>query len=445
MKTEMTRGTIAVILAAAAVSAEAATRCVAPQGAGGCHPTIQGAVNVSGPGDTIIVVAGTYFENVRVPPGKDGLVIAGPAASPAAVVDASPHVARGITHSGDGFTISSARVQLRDLAVHNGNHYAVRVEAADVVLERLYIAGPEAAGIYVTPEAARPRIRENQVRATRDAIHVEAPDAVVENNAIYGSVHGISTSGDRATLTGNGVTSTLIGITASGSGLVVRHNRTALTNVAFGIRDAVDPTVHGNEGRDDVQGIQVNCDSCAAATVTNNVLTDNLLSGLVLFPRGPGLQARGNRITGGNSTGVHVGGNDVRLENNVVSTVGTRANPDGLLSDSCVEIRGDRNLIIGNSVARCAGAGFDATFGSGNQLRQNEARDSFNAGFHIRSDDNRLAGNRAFGNAREGFRIDTTAERTRIEGNSASGNAVDYCDNGIGTVATGNSFGTSCR
>ena len=47
-------------------TAKAATLCVNPGGTGGCYASIQAAVDDAGSGDTIVVAAGTYNENVIV-------------------------------------------------------------------------------------------------------------------------------------------------------------------------------------------------------------------------------------------------------------------------------------------------------------------------------------------------------------------------------------------
>src|SRR3954454_18484639 len=60
----------------AATPAAAAQRFVCPNG--GCeYLTIQAAVNAADPGDTIRLRDGTYYEQVTVPAGKDGLIFRG--------------------------------------------------------------------------------------------------------------------------------------------------------------------------------------------------------------------------------------------------------------------------------------------------------------------------------------------------------------------------------
>src|SRR5262249_46293992 len=76
--------------------ASAAVLCVKPGGGSGCTTTIQAAVDAAQAGDKILVGAGTYYENVVVAAGKDGLFIGGINRS-LTIVDASNYADLGIT------------------------------------------------------------------------------------------------------------------------------------------------------------------------------------------------------------------------------------------------------------------------------------------------------------------------------------------------------------
>jgi len=54
------------LAAGVVANVQALTLCVNPGGTGGCYSKIQLAVNAASPGDTIIVAAGTYTENVTI-------------------------------------------------------------------------------------------------------------------------------------------------------------------------------------------------------------------------------------------------------------------------------------------------------------------------------------------------------------------------------------------
>src|SRR2546425_1239229 len=132
----MTRTRLAWATAAlmTAAPAGAATLCVNTTGSGGCQSTIQGAVTAAAGGDTIKIAAGTYFENVTVPAGKDGLQILG-ASKLTTILDAD------LPNSGNGFTIQSNNVKVSNLGVQNGAASGIVVAGSGAIIQGVRVVG----------------------------------------------------------------------------------------------------------------------------------------------------------------------------------------------------------------------------------------------------------------------------------------------------------------
>jgi hypothetical protein len=117
-------------------------------------PTIQGAVDVALGGDTIKVLPGIYFENVVVPPGKDGLRIAGPTAK-SVTVDAFPS-AFPPAGAGPGFLVQADFVTLAGMTIRNARSNGpvegdgVLCEATGCTLQGLVLAGNDEDGADIT-------------------------------------------------------------------------------------------------------------------------------------------------------------------------------------------------------------------------------------------------------------------------------------------------------
>ncbi len=147
------------VVAVAPTPASAATLCVEPTGASGCFTTIQDAVDNAVAGDTIVVRRGTYFENVVVPAGLDGLTIRNQGATRQIVLDPDA------PNDGIGLSIEADDVTVRGITIENGQVEGIRV-ASDVsgaTIDRVTITGPDG-----------------------DCVEVDGPDATIKNSTLIG-------------------------------------------------------------------------------------------------------------------------------------------------------------------------------------------------------------------------------------------------------------------
>jgi parallel beta-helix repeat protein len=109
--------------------------------------------------------------------------------------------------------------------------------------------------------------------------------------------------------------------------------------------------------------------------------------------------------------------------------------------------------LVGNTALRCSGSGYYVN-GFDNVLTSNIASDVAGSGFTIDgyidpntgtnySHGNRLERNTATSNTAQGIAILNSAANTSVMENVATGNRVDFCDEGLYTFASGNTFGTT--
>lgn len=171
--------------------------------------SIQTAVNLASPGDEIYIGVGTFEENVRILPGKDGIIIKGN--GPDTVIDSAGGVA-GVCAPCNPFVeadvvvdVLSPNVVIRDLSIrHSGTVMpskrdlgvfvrppASNVEIKNVSFRRDHIGetgfGPGSRGVFVFL-ATGVEIISNTFRGTyQDAIHIPTSSATVMKNDISGA------------------------------------------------------------------------------------------------------------------------------------------------------------------------------------------------------------------------------------------------------------------
>jgi hypothetical protein len=450
MKTNQKLGAaVALAVLLSASGASAATICVSPAG-GACQTTIQGGVNLAAPGDKIAVGPGTYYENVNVPVGKDGIQITG-ASKVATILDPSPYTPGGLANSSYGIIIQSRNVQVKNMMIRNGLQGGVASVAPGTIIQGLNVTGADSFGIYIaSPTAYNAQILSNEVHGVVFGIVSVAPGTIIKTNVVTDSQAGVYVIADGVQVTANRISNVQIGVLMDGNG-----NQATLNDVKYSLQYGVlvagaAPTVQRNkvfgvpQGYGTLAVCTVSSDgACFGGSLANNIITDTAFFGVLALTEGPGLSVAGN-VTNRTGDGLLVDGDGATVQLNRVADVGL-AN-----TANCFYLIGNGNTASKNTASRCAAAGFYVN-GNFNYLNSNLALNTFENGYTVDGDDggggffsgNTLALNKTQFDAGQGFAVINGAIATSLTGNQASKNRLDFCDDGTGTVAVGNVFGTS--
>ncbi len=460
---------------------QAATLCVEPTGADGCYTTIQDGVDASSAGDTIEVRPGTYFENVVVPAGKDGLTITGATAgvcpfpyiwqcrdwqetAPADPDDVIVDAYNGCSNE-EGFDIASDNVTISNLTVKLACNINNIYSTGDyTVIDNVHSIGAGWCGVYF--DGAYPTITNSMVNGNLDCgiysngAYTTVTDNSIMNNGGYGivvlppasqstiitgnTVYGAGYSciymyaSDDSIITGNdiGVCAYNGIFTVDSRGINVSNNeiRSAVDS-GITMANADGSVVDGNFMRSiDGFGILIDGDNI---TVSNNNVggTIFLVGYFISCSSTCGTGTVTNNYAGYNTSG---GGFFLFIDGWTIAGNTSEYNYTyGFL------IVGDDN-IVNNNIARYNGvlaAGFFVN-GGGNTLTGNTAEYNNSAGFYINAPDggtNTLSDNTATDNYLTGFLLDGgTGSGLTFSGNTADTNgegiAMQMSD-GSGTIS----------
>jgi hypothetical protein len=413
--------------------ASAATICVNPAG-GACQRTIQGGVDTAGLGDTVTVGPGVYYENVNVPPGKDGLKIVG-AGKVATILDASPFTDRGIAHNQAALAIHSGNVQLKNLTIRNGSADGVSVVGPGAVIQGVQFTGQPVAGVHLNPSARNAQILANEFHLSSSGVVTTAYGTVVKGNVITDADQfGIyaEAGSDGLQVVSNRIANVVFAIHATANGVLVSGNEIRSPEFAGVQVTGIAPVIQRNRitGGGNY-GISASCTgACFGGSVALNTVTSSRFAILVDSDGGLSLVDNVAQRTG---FGLLVVGNAMTVERNRVSDVG----------EDCFQLTGDSLIVSRNTATRCSAVGFRLK-GSDNYVGENVALETAGNGFSVTvasSARNLLVLNRARDNAAQGFAVEDGAPNTVLQGNSASQNRLDFCDDGSLTMASENDFG----
>jgi hypothetical protein len=429
-----------------AAAASAATRCVKPAPTPSCpYASIQDAVGAALAGDVVQVGAGTYFQIVIVPPGKDGLQIVG-AGKLTTILDPGPHTDPPASSGGDGITVQSRRVTIKNLTIRNGNFIGILLEAPEATVQGVNVSGANQFGIAVTAGARNARLLQNEIHNSDRGIHSFAVGTLAQSNFITGAVAGIQLQGHGGQVVANKIYNGQYGVLTSGGttdGTVVTSNDIRhQTEAGIFLSGGAFPNVQGNKIYGVGGGIVAHCVDCFGGSIASNSVTDGAGTAILATTDGVGLVVQGNTLlrTAGGILGSG-DGTDLRL--NKATDVGED------LFSPCFGAVGDDNTVSRNTATRCTQAG---VYVRGNRayVDRNVVSGTFENGVTVDGSggafaDTIVIGNKATGNAGQGVAIIGGAVDTFVSGNTASGNRLDFCDDGTATTLDGdtNSFGTS--
>jgi hypothetical protein len=226
--------------------------------------TVQRAANAVGPGDTVVIHAGTY----------SGFL-----------VDASGTQAAPITFSGDGVVnINGAATTDRD---------AVLIDSASwIIIEGLTVTGATRAGISAL-DCDHITVRKNKVdqNGRWGVFSSFCDDLTVEDNEVSrsGTEHGIyaSNSADRPIIRRNKIW---------GNGMCGVHMNGDINYGGDGVISGaiIEANIITNNGA--LGGSGINGDGVTGATIRNNVLDGNHASGVSLYQIDGGAPSTGNLV-----------------------------------------------------------------------------------------------------------------------------------------------------
>jgi parallel beta-helix repeat protein len=175
--------------------------------------TIQAAVDLAQPGDTVLIPVGVYHETIYV--DRPNITIRGeiipnlPPEQGRAWIDGRHTLSDGFNTSGNAFTLEGVGIRntigngvitvgargviYRDLIIENAGLYGVYpVECTDILIEGLTVTGIRDAAIYVGQSRAPIIVRDNVVHGNVTGIEIEnSTDADVYRNHVYNNTGGI--------------------------------------------------------------------------------------------------------------------------------------------------------------------------------------------------------------------------------------------------------------
>ncbi|MBA2693214.1 MAG: hypothetical protein H0U65_12105 [Rubrobacter sp.] len=295
-----------------------------PEGADCSAPpnntTIQAAVDAAAAGDTILVCAGTYTENVSV--NKENLTILGAQSGVDARMPRLETDGESIVQSGGAGSVATFFVQANEVAI---NGFTIQ-------------GGNSAAGISLATQSSGYQILNN----------------IIQNNT-----QGLF-------LNSSGVTQTIV------QQNLFKTNNVAGSSSGTGIySDAGSKNVLVNENKFVDNGTASLNFAGAAGTQSNLAITNNEADNSLVFFNTTDLDVSGNLVGDSTGSGILLGGGNNRVviqDNSITGAVGTGVNISNFVGSPNTEVAVLGNTVVGN--ARGVGVGSDG-YTTGTPLQVN--------------------------------------------------------------------------
>ncbi|MBL8768962.1 MAG: right-handed parallel beta-helix repeat-containing protein [Planctomycetes bacterium] len=354
--------------------------------------TIQAAVAAANPGDRIKIANGTFFENVFIPAGKDGLVVEG---SGKTIVDARPLGGAG---SGAAIAGLSNGLVVRRLTVRHGKGapaIGVFITADGARIERVTALHCEDFGIDVIGDGAV--IDRCVVRSSGIGIAVTGNGATIrKSSAQFVGNAGVFVVGNDARIESSTVTaSDTDGIFVSGLGPIVTKCTVAgVRGFGMTVFGAGSPTITSNVVRNVREQPGLMVFGATGGLVQSNRISDVAHSGMLFTGGASNVVIRKNRIErsgcGGLNAGIVLNANACSVSENLVRDTGN----DGI---RCL---GTQHVLTKNRVLGNACDGIDVDAGT-ITLIGNVALGNGGDGIENQGPGADMIGNRALGNRRD--------------------------------------------
>ncbi len=412
----VTRASSAILVAAALTSPTFAADLAVPSS----FPTIQSAVDAALSGDTITISAGNYVENVVVPAGKDGLMIAG-----------KGRVLWDGQLAGPGLTIMSNDVTVKSVTIRHAAEEGIRAKPPEgpsnperlegiTILDVIVINSGDEAIFALANDAM---IRNVRAKGCDGGIEAKGARVVIEKCRVtLDADSGIELVGDdgRISMCTASVIEDGIGIAVSGQSVVIEGNSIDNTCGELIFVEGDDAQILRNKGRGSGD-VGIGVEGNGALIDRNTVVrcADTLIE-----VDGDDITITNNRVTGSDEDGIEVDGLGALIARNQVADTGEDS--DGICVSSLTGATIEKNRVT--NAFECG----MRLFVEGATIRMNQVMNSGSeddAGLVVFGSDNTIDGNTVRDCDSTGIEVD--GSRNVIVGNTSANNT----DNGIHLVS----------